>query len=152
MLTAAREQTEAFVARDEKLEKLRQVPLFAHLGRRETERLGMLTDELEVPDGQVLTLQGASGSEFFVVLDGRVAIEKDGERIATLNAGDFLGEIALIDGKPRTATARAEGDARLLVLGRGPFRDLMDEFPSVRVAVLQALAERVRSHESSPAD
>jgi CRP-like cAMP-binding protein len=140
------------VARDEKLEKLRQVPLFAHLGRHETERLGMLADELDVADGQVLTRQGAMGSEFFVVLDGTVAIEKDGQRIATLRPGDFLGEIALIDGRPRTATARAEGDARLLVLGRGPFHDLMDEFPSVRVAVLQALAERVRSHEPSPFD
>jgi CRP/FNR family cyclic AMP-dependent transcriptional regulator len=139
------------VARDEKLEKLRQVPLFAHLGKRETERLGMLTDELDVPDGQVLTRQGASGGEFFIVLDGQVAIEKDGERIATMHPGDFLGEISLIDGKPRTATARAEGNARLLVLGRGPFQDLMEEFPSVRVAVLQALAERVRSHEPSPA-
>lgn len=140
------------MARDEKLEKLRQVPLFAHLGRRETERLGMLADELEVADGQVLTRQGASGTEFFVVLGGRVAIEKDGQRIATLNAGDFLGEIALIDGKPRTATARADGDARLLVLGRGPFHDLMDEFPAIRLAVLQALAERIRNHEPSPDD
>ena len=139
------------MARDEKLEKLRQVPLFAHLGKRETERLGMLADELDVPDGQVLTRQGASGGEFFIVLDGTVAIEKDGQQIATMNPGDFLGEISLIDGKPRTATARADGDARLLVIGRAPFHELMDEFPSVRVAVLQALAERVRSHEPAPA-
>ncbi len=142
-------ETEVTVVRDEKLEKLKQVPLFAHLGRRETERLSMLADELEVPDGQVLTRQGASGGEFFIVLDGQVAIEKDGRRIATMNAGDFLGEIALIDGKPRTATARAEGTARLMVIGRAPFHELMDEFPQVRVSVLEALAERVRAHEPS---
>lgn len=135
------------MVRDEKLEKLRQVPLFSHLGRRETERLSMLADELDVPDGQVLTHQGANGGEFFIVLAGQVAIEKDGQRIATMNAGDFLGEIALIDGKPRTATARAERDVRLLVIGRAPFHELMDEFPEVRVSVLQALAERVRAHE-----
>jgi CRP-like cAMP-binding protein len=135
------------VVRDEKLEKLRQVPLFSHLGRRETERLSMLADELDVPDGQVLTRQGASGGEFFIVLAGQVAIEKDGQRIATMKPGDFLGEIALIDGKPRTATARAEGNARLLVVGRAPFHELMDEFPEVRGSVLQALAERVRAHE-----
>lgn len=135
------------MARDEKLEKLRQVPLFAHLDKRETERLSMLADELDVPDGQVLTRQGASGGEFFIVLEGQVAIEKNGERIATMNPGDFLGEIALIDGKPRTATARADGNARLLAIGRAPFHALMDEFPSVRVNVLQALAERVRAHE-----
>ena len=135
------------MVRDEKLEKLRQVPLFSHLGRRETERLSMLADELDVPDGQVLTRQGASGGEFFIVLAGQVTIEKDGQHIATMNPGDFLGEIALIDGKPRTATARAEGDARLLVVGRAPFHELMDEFPEIRVSVLQALAERVRAHE-----
>lgn len=135
------------MARDEKLEKLRQVPLFAHLDKRETERLSMLADQLDVPDGQVLTRQGASGGEFFIVLDGKVAIEKDGQRIATMNPGDFLGEIALIDGKPRTATARADGDARLLVIGRAPFHELMDEFPSIRISVLEALAERVRAHE-----
>lgn len=135
------------MARDEKLEKLRQVPLFAHLDKRETERLSMLADQLDVPDGQVLTRQGASGGEFFIVLDGKVAIEKDGQRIATMNPGDFLGEIALIDGKPRTATARADGDTRLLVIGRAPFHELMDEFPSIRISVLEALAERVRAHE-----
>ena len=117
------------MVRDEKLEKLRHVPLFSHLGGREIERLGMLTDELDVSDGQV-------------------AIEKDGQRVASMHPGDFLGEIALIDGRPRTATARAEGRTRLLVLSRGSFNDLMDEFPSVRGAVLEALAERVRSHES----
>ena len=140
------------MVRDEKLEKLQAVPLFARLGRRETERLSMLADELDIPDGQVLTRQGASGGEFFIVLDGQVAIEKDGTRIATMNPGEFLGEIALIDGKPRTATARAEGPTRLLVIGRGPFQDLMEEFPSVRIAVLQALAERVRSHETTERD
>ncbi len=139
------------MVRDEKLEKLRAVPLFARLGRRETERLSMLADELDVPDGQVLTRQGASGGEFFIVLAGQVAIEKDGERIATMKPGDFLGEIALIDGKPRTATARAEGLARLLVIGRSPFHQLMDEFPSVRVCVLEALAKRVRAHDPSAA-
>jgi CRP/FNR family transcriptional regulator, cyclic AMP receptor protein len=148
MLTAQGATWRATVVRDEKLEKLRQVPLFSRLGARETERLGMLTDEVDVPDGQVLTQQGASGSEFFVVLDGQVAIEKDGQRVATMHPGDFLGEIALIDGRPRTATARAEGATRLLVLSRSSFNDLMDEFPSVRAAVLEALAERVRSHES----
>ena len=81
------------------------------------------------------------------MLVGQVAIEKDDQRIATMHPGDFLGEIALIDGKPRTATARAEGDTRLLVVGRGPFHELMEEFPSVRLSVLQALAERVRAHE-----
>ena len=74
----------------------------------------------------------------------------DGHRpIATLGPGDFFGEIALIESVPRTATVRAEGIARLLVIGHREFHALMDEFPGVRTAVLDALAERLRQNEGS---
>ena len=58
--------------------------------------------------------------------------------------GEILGEIALVDGGPRTATVTLDEPSRLLVLSRNAFRSLMDEFPSVREAVLETLAERVR--------
>jgi CRP-like cAMP-binding protein len=75
-----------------------------------------------------------------MVLDGHTPI-------ATLGAGDFFGEVALVESVPRTATVRAEGIARLLVIGHREFHALMDEFPAVRAAVLDALAERVRHSE-----
>lgn len=135
------------MARDEKLEHLKTVPLFAHMGRRELERLGQLTDEIEVGLDRVLAEQGEIGHEFFFVLDGRLMV-LDGHRpIATMGPGDFFGEIALLDGRPRTATVRAEGITRLLVIGHREFHALMDEFPSVRTAVLEAVAERLRRTE-----
>ena len=137
----------AAMARDEKLEHLRTVPLFAHMGRSELERLGQLTDEIEVGLDRVLAEQGEIGHEFFFVLDGRLMV-LDGHRpIATMGPGDFFGEIALLDGRPRTATVRAEGITRLLVIGHREFHALMDEFPSVRTAVLDAVAERLRRTE-----
>lgn len=133
---------------DEKLEHLRRVPLFSRLGSHELERLGQLTDEIEVGLDAHLTEQGKIGQEFFIVLDGWLSVLDGRTPIAKLGPGDFFGEIALIESVPRTATVRAEGIARLMVIGHREFHDLMDEFPAVRSAVLDALAERLRENEA----
>jgi CRP/FNR family transcriptional regulator, cyclic AMP receptor protein len=129
---------------DEKLELLRRVPLFAGLGRREIQEIGRLVDEVEVPAGHELTREGRSAEEFFVIIDGSVRIERGGARVRTLTNGDFLGEIALLDGGPRTATATAQDATRLLVIAHREFHALLDRFPPIERAVLKALAERVR--------
>jgi CRP-like cAMP-binding protein len=139
------------MARDEKIERLKQVPLFARMGSRELERLAALADEVEVGLDAHLTDQGDLAHEFFVVLDGRLTV-LDGRRpINQLGPGDFFGEIALLDGHRRTATVRADGISKLLVVGHREFHALMDEFPSVRAAVLAALADRIRTAEGSSA-
>lgn len=132
---------------DEKIEQLRRVPLFEGLAKHELEELATLADEIDVADGRVLTREGERGHEFFIVLDGTVKVDVGGAVVATLGKGDFLGEIALVDGKPRSATTRAVGPTRLLVVGHREFHRLMDDFPSVKTCVLQALAERVRRNE-----
>jgi CRP-like cAMP-binding protein len=137
------------MARDEKLDLLGRVPLFARLGKQELERLGQLTDEVEIGLDRVLAQQGATGHEFFIVLDGRLMVLDGRKPIAMLGPGDFFGEIALLDGRPRTATVRAEGITRLLVIGHREFHALMDEFPTVRTAVLEAVAERLRDAEGA---
>jgi voltage-gated potassium channel len=135
------------MARDEKLDLLATVPLFARMGRKELERLGQLADEVEVGLDSLLTAQGEIGHEFFIVLDGRLMVLDGHTPKAMLGPGEFFGEIALLDGRPRTATVRAEGIARLLVVGHREFHALMDEFPSVRTAVLEAVADRLRDAE-----
>lgn len=137
------------MARDEKLEHLKRVPLFSRMGRRELERLGQLADEIEVGLDRILAEQGEIGHEFFFVLDGRLSVLDGNRPIAELGPGDFFGEIALLDGRPRTATVRADGIARLLVVGHREFHALMDDFPAVRTAVLEAVAERLRRSEES---
>ena len=113
-----------------------------------------------IPSGNVLPLMEAmrkggvdfvltahEGSAGFAAdVTGRVT-GKPGLCIATLGPGDFFGEIALIESVPRTATVRAEGIARLMVVNHREFHDLMDEFPEVRRAVMDALAERLRQNE-----
>ena len=128
---------------DQKLELLRHVPLLDGLSRKDLEEVGQLADEVDVPDGQVLTREGAPGSEFFVIVDGAVRIEQGGTEMTTLGPGDFLGEIALLDDRPRTATATAVGPTALLVLTRGGFRTLMMDFPTIEQTVMRALVDRI---------
>jgi CRP/FNR family cyclic AMP-dependent transcriptional regulator len=141
------QEEEAAVARDEKLDLLRRIPIFAGFDKRRLERLGMLADEIDVPAGKALMRQGEIGSDMMVIVSGRVAVERDGERLNTLGSGDFFGEIALLDGGPRTATVTTEEPSRLLVLNHREFHALMDEFPEVAGQVLTALADRIRRLE-----
>src|SRR5204863_2239858 len=134
-------------AMDRKLELLKQVPLFSGLGGRSLEEVGQLADEVDVPAGRVLMTEGEYGQEFFLILDGTIRIDRGGSQIATLGGGDFLGEIALLDGGPRTATATAETPARLIVLGRREFNTLIEDHREIRIAVLESLARRVRRLE-----
>jgi CRP-like cAMP-binding protein len=136
---------------DEKLELLKRVPLLAGLGRREIEEVGRLAEEIDVPAGHVLMREGDTGREFFVLVSGAVGIERDGERIRTMEEGDFFGEIALLAEGPRTATATTEAESKLLVLGHREFHSLMDRFPAIRTCVLEALARRIRVLEPEAA-
>jgi CRP-like cAMP-binding protein len=136
---------------DQKLELLKRTPLLSDLGGRELEEVERLVDEVDVPDGKVLMREGDAGREFFVLVNGTVAIDRGGTRVRTLESGDFFGEIALLAEGPRTATATTEGPATLLVLGHREFHSLMDKYPAIRTCVLDALAKRIRNLEPEAA-
>jgi CRP-like cAMP-binding protein len=135
------------VARDEKLDLLHRIPLFSGFDNRRLERLGMLADEVDVPAGKVPMRQGDTGVDMMIIVSGSVSVERDGNRLNTLGPGDFFGEIALLDGGPRTATVTSEEPTRLLVITHRDFHSMMDEFPEVADQVLNALANRVRRLE-----
>jgi CRP/FNR family cyclic AMP-dependent transcriptional regulator len=133
------------MARDEKIELLRTVPLFAELGNRELERISTLADIIDLPAERTIMSQGERGAEMFVLVEGNARVERDGESLGDRGAGEVLGEIALLDGGPRTATVTLTEPSRLLVLARREFHALMDEFPDVRLHVLETVASRLRS-------
>jgi CRP/FNR family transcriptional regulator, cyclic AMP receptor protein len=133
------------VARDEKLDLLHSIPLFARFDRKHLERLGMLTEEVDVPAGKVLIRQGELGDDMMIIVSGTVEVERDGARVNRLGPGEFFGEIALIDRGPRTATVTADTPCRLLDINHRDFHALMDEFPDVAAQVLVTFAHRLRS-------
>jgi CRP/FNR family cyclic AMP-dependent transcriptional regulator len=135
---------------DKKLELLSRVPLFAGLGKRGLAQVAKLADEIDLPAGRQLLQQGDHPHEFFLIVDGSVRIDIDGAQINTLGPGDFLGEIALLDGGQRSATATAETPVSLLILGQREFNTLLNDYPDIRTSVLTALAQRVRRLENTP--
>jgi CRP-like cAMP-binding protein len=129
--------------KDAKIELLKRVPLFERCSKRELQEIAGLADELHLPAGRDLAREGASGKEFVVLVEGEADVRRRGRKINTLHSGDFLGEIALITGAPRTASVTTTAGSRLLVIASPAFRRLMREMPSIQQKVLEALAARV---------
>ena len=134
---------------DTKADALARCPFFEGLSRGELLELAKVTEDMEVEEGKVLTREGQSGSEFFVIVDGEVSVTKDGQEIRTLGPGDFFGEIALLEDTPRTATVVAKTPLRFFVLTRRSFRSMLAHQPELERKVLAALEERVRATSES---
>jgi CRP/FNR family cyclic AMP-dependent transcriptional regulator len=126
-----------------KLELIKRVPLFSGCSKRELEEIAAIADELSVDKGKELTHEGATGYEFLVLIDGSADVRRKGRKINTLGSGDFLGEIALITGAPRTATVTTTSPSRMLVVTARDFRALLRHMPSLQLKVLAALASRL---------
>jgi CRP-like cAMP-binding protein len=129
--------------KDAKVELLQRVPLFERCSKKELHEIAGLADELDVPSGRTLTTEGRTGYEFVVIVDGSASVKRKGRAINTLRSGDFLGEIALVTGTPRTATVATTSDSRVLVLTARDFRRLLRDTPAIQMKVLEALAARL---------
>jgi len=136
----------------ERVDLLRRVPLFAAMTDSAYGRVAELAESTEAAAGEVITRQGSVGDAFFVIVSGSAEVERDDRVIATLDPGDFFGEIALIDGKPRTATVVAAEDMVLLRLSRDAFLRLIDDQSATRHGILVALTERIRRDAPQPTD
>jgi CRP/FNR family cyclic AMP-dependent transcriptional regulator len=137
-------------SQDTKVQALKAVPLFEGLSRKELVQLARVSEDLEVEPGTVLCKEGEIGHEFFVIVDGKVKITRKGRTVATRGGPDFVGEIALLEDIPRTASVTAQTPLRLFVLTRRDFRHLLDENPSVERKVLRALARRLAETSTDP--
>jgi CRP/FNR family transcriptional regulator, cyclic AMP receptor protein len=130
------------LGRDHTVDLLRTVPIFSTCSKRELRKIAAIADELTFREGTVLTRQGDPGREMFVLLDGAVSVERNGEQVNTLGAGDFLGEGALILQKPRNATIRATSPVRVLVITAMNFKELLDDDPDISRKVYDTLEAR----------
>ena len=129
---------------DSRLDLLRQVPLFATVAPKGLAEIGEVIEEIRVPAGAALTHEGRQEGYFFIIVEGSVRVERGDRVVNTMGPRDFFGEIALLDGGPRTATAIAETDCRLLTLKNSRFHDLIDASPEIRTAILEAVGGYLR--------
>jgi CRP-like cAMP-binding protein len=130
--------------RDAYLEHLGAVPLFSACSRKELQTIARAVDDLKIPAGTALVEQGAVGRECFVIVTGTATVKRNGRKVATLGPGQYVGELALLDKGPRTATVVADTDLDVLVLGPREFSGVLDDVPALARKMLSSLAARIR--------
>ncbi len=136
------------MARQSHLDHLASVSLFSACSKKELQAVAQATDEVVLPAGKTLCQQGSLGREVFVIIDGTAEVRRNDTKVATVGPGTCVGELALLDHGPRTATVIAETPITALVLGVREFAAIIDEVPSIAHKLLRALAARIRALDS----
>jgi CRP-like cAMP-binding protein len=131
-------------------DSLKAVPLFSELSDKERKSLSQSLHEKRFSDGQEVVTQGESGIGFFVILEGNARVSIGGKERRTLKAGDYFGELALLEGDSRTASITADGDLRCAGMTAWHFRPFIRDHPDMAWALLRELAKRLRQAESTP--
>ncbi len=132
-------------AMEDKVGILRGVPLFAGLDERSLQAVALLAHEVTFNAGDVLMVEGEPGEAFYVIVDGTVRIEQGDRTVRSMTAGGFLGEIALVDRRLRTATATCVTDVRLLEIRAHEFERLVETLPAVCQRIRATIERRIRT-------
>ena len=131
---------------ERKLALLRRLSAFGACDRRALVALARIADEAVVEAGQVVCRQGGLARDCVAVVDGTLGVEIDGVRVATIRPGELVGELGVLDGRPRAATVTADGATRVLVFTGPWFRTVVHDHSRVREAVRNAAAAHRREH------
>lgn len=126
-------------------ELLGAVPLFRGCTKEELKSLDRATTRADYPAGHVLCHEGAVGRELIIMLDGQAVVERGGVEVAVVGPGDFIGEMSLLDGGPRTATVTALSPISTLVLVSQEFWQVIDDVRPIAHKLLSSLAARLRA-------
>ena len=124
--------------------RLENVALFARCSKSDLKIVARHAETIEVESGRIIVREGDDGDALFVLLSGTASVERAGRQVATLEQGEYFGELALLDPATRAATVTATSDAELAVLGLRMFRVLLRELPTLGAKLLGDLAARVR--------
>jgi CRP/FNR family cyclic AMP-dependent transcriptional regulator len=137
-------------AKARKVDLLAQLPLFSSLSRHQLGQIAAFTVPDQLPAGTVLTRQGAVGGLAYILASGQAEVLQGTRRLALLGPGDVVGELSLIDGKPRSATVKALSDLEVLEIDARDLNQLLRKTPAVSRNLLAALAERLRRTNALP--
>jgi len=134
---------------DRRIQLLAGCPLFRGIDQEGLDVLAAKATQVDFPAGHVIARQGEIGTGFFVVIDGRVRVVRDGQVIATLGPGEFFGELSVLDRQPRNAMVAAEVPTTCLALASWDFEAVLLEEPRLTLAILRGVAERLRQATDS---
>jgi CRP/FNR family transcriptional regulator, cyclic AMP receptor protein len=129
--------------------RLTAIPIFSHLSPDEARRLAAFATETSVAEGQILMKQGDYSTELIVVEEGAADVVRDGEKIASLKEGDVIGEMGLLERRPRNADVIATSPMRVVKLTHWEIRRMSEE--TVR-RIQQVVEERRQAGVADPAD
>jgi CRP/FNR family cyclic AMP-dependent transcriptional regulator len=129
-------------------EHIAAVPLFEGLSKKQLRRISALMTRLDLPAGKVLTREGQQGYEFVIVLEGEVDVRHEDRVVAARGPGEYVGEIALLDKRPRTATVVATTPVSVEVLSRPEFMSLLAQEPELSEQILATMAQRLADLET----
>jgi CRP/FNR family transcriptional regulator, cyclic AMP receptor protein len=138
------------MGKDDRIDRLRAVPLFGSCTDDQLRFIETRVEEMDFPAGKVLTEEGTSGGEFFILLEGEAEVRRGGKPIATMKPGDFFGEIALLDNGPRTATVTTKTPIRSLVLSHRQFQDVIHQDGRIAATLLHVVTKRLRANAGLP--
>jgi CRP-like cAMP-binding protein len=134
--------------KDAKVALLARIPLFERCSRRQLARIASITREVHFPAATPVVKTGERGSDFFVVVDGEADVRTGARKLATLRAGSFFGEIALVTGSPRTATVTTGTPMRALVITSRDFQKLLQDSPELQMKILLEIGKRLEQLSS----
>ncbi len=123
---------------------LSKIWLFSTSSAKDLRTIKRATEEVTVPPGRVLCEQGTIGREFFLIEQGQASGRRNTRKVATLGPGQYFGEMALLDRRPRSATVISDTEMKLLVLGQRQFNGVLDAVPALSRKMLAAMATRLR--------
>lgn len=133
----------------QKVEMLSNVPIFQGLSKKELAAILRSGREVEHPSGRAITQEGRSGIGFHLILEGVASVTARRRRVAEYGPGDYFGEMSLLDGRPRSATVRAETELKTLSLASWEFQRLIERYPSIARKMLIEMSGRIRNLQDS---
>ena len=131
----------------ESLEHLRSVPMFSACSAKDLEKILKVGDELPAAAGKVVIDQGQTGREALVLLSGSATVRRNGKKVASIGPGAVVGELALFDHGPRTATVVCDTDCQFLAIGQREFLALLEQVPALNRRMLEYLAGKIRDFD-----
>lgn len=114
------------------VEQLRTHPLFDGLSDKDLDAIAGLVQPLQLRAGATVMLERYHGEQLLMIVSGSVEVTRDGEHVATVDAGSFVGEMGMLRGEDRSASVRAASDVKMLTVDRTSFDDLLERFPVLR--------------------